>query len=212
MPLDDTMCVCIVRNNDGKLIDDINKNALKIDLMSLEEVKKMSKIIFVMLLCIVAITGCGESSPKETRIELNSTNFEEYFSIDAQVVDLKSEKKDAGFTKTTTATATIKVNVIPKKEFKTEDVKFDMMLSLMGYCWTNYNDDFSVYVYPDGKGEATHYAIGDCGWFNASKPTISKFLMPEQIQKVQDSNGQAFFYGDRQYLLGNLKGSIIIKK
>ena len=56
--------------------------------------KKILNILFIVIVTLVLTGWAGLGKSKEpTKIELTSENFEEYFSISAQVSDLKQMKK-----------------------------------------------------------------------------------------------------------------------
>ena len=163
--------------------------------------KKVLGILFITIF-IFAMTGCGNEK-EPVKINLTSENFEEYFSVSAQVSDFNVDEKNSILGKDYIGYANLKIVINPKKEFKTENVAISGKVTISGLCWSGGIDPyFEVNLDMDGKAEYTDtITTGTCPLWRPETPTVSKFYEYELKENE-------FFTSNEKILITSLSGII----
>lgn len=161
---------------------------------------KKAVLILVITCGILALTGCGKKEP--VKVELTKDNFEDYFSVSAQVSDFTTEEKKTIIGSDYIGYANLKVNVSPKKEITTEDVVISGQVTYTGLCWASNYDSFEVTINKDGEGETIKSISTTCPSMLPENPEISRYF-----DNYEPKDG-AFFMNDRKILIYSLTGNV----
>lgn len=173
----------------------------------------MKKLLYVLLVVIalVGVTGCGGKEVKKepVKVELTSENFEEYFTINAQVSDFNVDEKKSILGTDYVGYANLKVTIIPKKSFTTEGVSLVGKVAYTGLCWAGNTDYFSVDVDLNGSGEYQKtVTTGACPIFRPETPNIGGFYGKTET----DLDDGEFFARDKKFVITKLEGSVIVEQ
>lgn len=165
----------------------------------------MKKLLYVLLVLVAlfGVTGCGKKEPVKTT--LTSENFEEYFTIDAQVSDFKVDERKSLTGNGYVGDANLKITVTPKKSFTTENIIIKGKVTYGGYCWAGNIDSFEIVVDMNGKGEVQKSVTTDvCYFWSPDTPTISKFYTA-----TYELQNNEFLVRDDKFVITSLEGSVI---
>lgn len=162
----------------------------------------MKKVFFILTIICAALslTGCGTKEP--IKVELTKDNFEDYFSVSAQVSDFTTEEKKTIIGSDYIGYANLKVNISPKKEITTEDVVISGQVTYTGLCWASNYDSFEVTINKDGEGETIKSITTTCPTWRPENPEISRYF-----DNFEPKAG-AFLMSDKKILILSISGSI----
>lgn len=159
------------------------------------------RVILLVIICgILALTGCGKKEP--VKVELTKDNFEDYFSVSAQVSDFTTEEKETIIGTDYIGHANLKINVNSKKEITAENVVISGQVTYTGLCWASNYDSFEVTINKDGEGETIKSITTTCPTWRPENPEISRYF-----DNFEPKAG-AFLMSDKKILIISLTGSI----
>lgn len=169
----------------------------------------MKKLLYVLLVMVAlfGVTGCGSEPKKEpVKTALTSENFEEYFTINAQVSDFNVDEKKTILGTDYVGYANLKVTIMPKKSFTTEGVRLVGKVGYTGLCWAGNTDYFSVDVDLNGNGEYQKtVTTGNCPIWRPETPNIGGFYGKTET----DLDDGEFFAREKKFVITKLEGSVI---
>lgn len=161
---------------------------------------KKGVLLLVIMCGIFSLTGCGKKEP--IKVELAKDNFEDYFSVSAQVSDFTTEEKETIIGTDYIGHANLKITVNPKKEITTENVVIKGQVTYLGLCWAGNYDSFEVTINKDGEGETIKSITTTCPTWRPENPEISRYF-----DNFEPKAG-AFLMSDKKILILSISGSI----
>ena len=92
-----------------------------------------------------------------------------------------------------------------------ENVSFNVSTKFTGYGWASAYAIIDVNVDVNGRANVEQDVKSSSSMIRPDSPTITGFYEPSVVSDVEASD-KVFFIGNKQHIIGDLKGNIIIEE